>query len=216
MASAIPEITDVTEKCMRSGAIRVAIDRNTAGCAAGSSGGEATRLAPGFPGVAIGGPLFMLAASLSGCSSIDSIASRDNVQDSGFVTVALKATTYNAGHIGRAYLIPSGDRTVVRIEASGVPDTVTRPIHLYTYIYGGSCSAHGGEPEFTLTGVVLANSVAHPASIGAFAGALTISNFAPVGSDVLRAKAHAIVVKTAPADGDHDLFCGEIRGQPAP
>jgi len=58
---------------------------------------------------------------------------------------------------------------------------------------------------------VLASSVAHPASIGAVVGAVTISNVAPVSVDSLCEKPHAIVVKTTPADGDHDLFCGDRR-----
>ncbi len=121
----------------------------------------------------------------------------------------LTATPYNAGRIGRAYLVPNGDRTLVRIEASGVPDTVTRPIHLYTFIYEGSCAAHADKAAFALAESVLASSVANPAGIGAFGGPLTITNAAPIAFDALRAKPYAIVVKTSPADGDRDLYCGD-------
>jgi hypothetical protein len=151
----------------------------------------------------------LLAAWLSGCASVDPAG-----RDAGdFATVVLTATPYNAGRIGRAYLVPNGDRTVVRIEASGVPDTVARPIHLYTFIYEGSCIAHAGKPAFALNDTVLASSVANPAGIGAFGGALTISNTAPISAAALRAKPYAIVVKTAPSDGDHDLYCGDVGGR---
>ncbi len=158
---------------------------------------------------AVGG---MLAASLSGCASIENAPERTETPSREVVTILLTATPYNAGRIGRAYLIPSGGRTVVRIEASGVPPYVTRPIHLYTYLYEGSCSEHGGKPAFDLNAIVLASSIANPAGIGAFGGAVTVSNAAPIAIDVLRAKPYAIVVKTGPADGDDALFCGDANG----
>ena len=122
----------------------------------------------------------------------------------------LTAATYNAGHNGRAFLIPTGNRTVVRIEVSGVTGFVARPVHLYTFIFAGSCGARGPTPAYALTDVVLASPVAHPGSIGAFTGPMTISNAAPVPIVALRATPHAIVVKTAPADGNHALFCGDV------
>ena len=117
---------------------------------------------------------------MSGCTSIEGPAARRDGPSTEFLAIELAATIYNSGHIGRAFLIPSGDRTIVRIEASGVPDTVTRPIHLYTYIYEGTCVARSKKPAFALTETVLATSVAHPTAIGAFGGPLTISNAAPI------------------------------------
>jgi len=155
----------------------------------------------------------VLAASLSGCASVDNNATPREVPVREFATVVLIATPYNAGRVGAAYLLPRGDRTIVRIEASGVPSTVARPIHLYTFIFEGSCVVHAGKPAFALTETVLASSLANPAEIGAFDGALTIANSAPVSYATLRAKPHAIVVKSAPSDGDQDLFCGDIGGR---
>jgi hypothetical protein len=152
----------------------------------------------------------VLAGLISGCASVAGDGDRRDAPGETFATVLLTATLYNAGRIGRAYLVPNGDRTVVRIEASGVPETITRPIHLYTFIYEGSCAARSEKAVFALTDTVLASSVANPAGIGAFGGPLTITNTAPISFDALRAKPYAIVVKTSPADGDRDLYCGDV------
>ena len=154
----------------------------------------------------------VIAAFMAGCASVADDGDRGDRPAAAFAVVVLTATPYNAGRIGRAYLVPSGDRTVVRIDASGVPDTVARPVHLYTFIYEGSCAAHSEKPAFALTDTVLASSLANPAGIGAFDGALTITNAAPISFDALRAKPYAIVAKTSPADGDRDLYCGNAGG----
>lgn len=156
----------------------------------------------------------LLAASLSDCASVDDkgAASRD-VPARDFATIVLIAAPYNVGRVGAAYLLPNGDRTIVKIEASGVPSTVARPIHLYTFIFEGSCVVHAQKPAFALTETVLATSVANPGGIGSFGGPLTLANAAPVSYAALRAKPYAIVVKSAPSDGDQDLFCGDIGGR---
>lgn len=127
------------------------------------------------------------------------------------VTVPLEATTQAAGEIGRAYLLPEGAGTRVQIEVSGVPpQTTTRPVHLYTFIYEGSCDRLGPQPAYALTERVLAQSP----SVGAVApaaGPFTVSNTAPIALEKLRAGGFAIVVKTSPADGNWEIFCGNVR-----
>src|SRR6476661_4266894 len=147
----------------------------------------------------------VLAALISACAPVAGDGDRSDAPDRTFATVVLTATAYNGGRIGRAYVVPDGQRTIVRIEVSGVPNSVTRPIHLYTFIYEGSCAARSEKAAFALTETVLASSVANPAGIGAFGGVLTISNVAPISLDALRAKPHAIVVKTSSADGGRDF-----------
>src|SRR4249920_1612983 len=90
----------------------------------------------------------VIAALMAGCASVADVGDRSEALGGAFATVVLTAAPYNAGRIGRAYLVPSGDRTVVRIDASGVPDTVARPIHLYTFIHEGSCAAFSERPAF--------------------------------------------------------------------
>jgi len=151
----------------------------------------------------------VIAALMAGCASVAHDGDRSDAPGGVFAAIVLTAAPYNAGRIGTAYLIPSGDRTVVRIDSSGVPDTVSRPIHLYTFIYEGSCAAPSEKPAFALTDSVLASSLANPAGIGAFGGTVTIANAAPISFDALRGRPYAIVVKTSPADGDRDLYCGD-------
>ncbi len=164
-----------------------------------------------LPGTCMGAGV--LAALISACTSVAGDGERRDAPGGTLATVVLTAAPYNAGRIGRAYLVPDGQRTIVRIEASGVPNTVTRPIHLYTFIHEGSCAARTEKAAFALTDTVLASSVANPAGIGAFGGVLTITNVAPISFDALRAKPYAIVVKTSPADGDRDLYCGDSGGR---
>jgi hypothetical protein len=129
-------------------------------------------------------------------------------------SVVLSASRINAGETGRAMLIPVDDRTQVTIIVSGVPsDLVSRPIHLYTFIYRGSCTGLDAQPSYALTDRVLAQSPAS-AAVSLAGGALTITNTAPVSIDALYKDDYAIRVMTSPADGNREVFCGNIRLAP--
>lgn len=149
-----------------------------------------------------------LAATLLGCASAPPTtdASAPASSPDRLVNIPLAASRVNAGESAWATLIARGDRTAATITASGVPPQVSRPVHLYTYIYGGSCRALSARPAYSLTGVVLARAGAS----GNMGAPLTVSNTAEVRLAQLRDQPHAIVVKSAPADGDLNLFCGEI------
>jgi hypothetical protein len=126
------------------------------------------------------------------------------------VTIKLQATPRNAGQIGRAFLIAQGSETRVQVEVSGVPPQVSsRPVHLYTFIYEGTCDQRSVQPAFSLLDRVLAQS---PASSGIVParGPFTISNTAPVTLEKLQGTPHAIVVTTSPADGSVEIFCGTV------
>jgi hypothetical protein len=84
------------------------------------------------------------------------------------VIVNLGPTALVAGEIGRAFLVPEGEGTRVQIEVSGVPPQVTtRPVHLYTYIFQGSCGRLGAQPAYALVQRVMAES---PSGRGSPAG----------------------------------------------
>ena len=121
--------------------------------------------------------------------------------------MVLTAARINAGETGRAILVPLGERTQVTIIVSGVPvELASRPVHLYTFVYGGACDNPLAKASYALTERVLAQSAT---STGG--GAFTITNVAPVPMDVLRREPYSIRVKTSPADGDREIFCGDIR-----
>ena len=143
-----------------------------------------------------------LGAGLAGCAGAPS-SSADRL-----VNIPLAASRMNAGETAWATLIGRGDRTDATIMASGVPPQVARPIHLYTYIYRGGCGALSAAPAYSLTGVVLARS---GGASGNLSAPYSVANTADVRLSELRAQPHAIVVRSAPADGDLSLFCGNIK-----
>ena len=125
------------------------------------------------------------------------------------VYVSLQATSRNAGQIGRAFLLPEGSGTRVQVEVSGVaPTLATRPVHLYTYLYKGRCDQRSAEPAFALLDRVLAQS---PAGTPSARGPYTVSNTVRLPFERATAGPFAIVVRTSPADGGVDLFCGNVE-----
>ena len=124
------------------------------------------------------------------------------------VYVTLQATTRNAGQIGRAFLLPEGGGSRIQVEVSGVPPMLsTRPVHLYTYLYAGRCDQRSAKPAFALLDRVLAQT---PSGTGGLRGPFTVSNTAPLPFARLTAGPYAIVVRTSPADGSIDIFCGNV------
>jgi len=122
--------------------------------------------------------------------------------------IALTAASINAGATGRAILVALGQRTQVTIVVSGVPpELVSRPVHLYTSLTGGTCAIRSSRPSYVLVDRVLAQPAS---SAGAVGGALTLTNVAPVPLETLRSS-YAVRVATSPADGDREIFCGEIQ-----
>jgi hypothetical protein len=124
------------------------------------------------------------------------------------VYVTLQATQRNAGQIGRAFLLPEGTGTRVQVEVSGVPPMLaTRPVHLYTYLYKGRCDQRSAEPAFALLDRVLAQT---PAGTPSARGPFTVSNPVRLPFERVTAGPYAIVIKTSPADGSVDIFCGNV------
>ena len=127
------------------------------------------------------------------------------------LTVPLVATARNAGEIGRAFLISRGAVTDVVVEVSGVPPLIaSRPVHLYTYLYEGRCDALPPKSRFALTDRVLAQRAAG-AGLPA-GGPFTVSNTVPLALDALRRAHHAIAIRTSSADGNVEIFCGNMVG----
>lgn len=122
------------------------------------------------------------------------------------VIVPLTASPVVSG-VGRATLVDRRGATDVSVTVSRVPWGVTLPVHLYTYVYRGSCGRLSPQPERELTKRVLA----HNLGIGrAFRGPYTVGNTVAMPLAELRSAPRAILVKSAPADGGVDLYCGDI------
>jgi len=66
------------------------------------------------------------------------------------MTVRLTPTGQSAGEIGQAVLVALAKKTALTVQLSGVPDYVSRPVHLYTYIYEGVCGKLSAKPAYSL------------------------------------------------------------------
>jgi len=158
-------------------------------------------------------PLPLLTAAftvgLAGCAATDPSQTEDMQGDRAdvVVNIPLGASRINAGKIAWAHLIGRGEQTAVMVTAAGVPPQVSRPVHLYTYIYEGACGALASSPAHSLNQTVLARSKSFAGQVGP---PYTVQNTARVSLAVLAATPHALLVRSAPADGNLDLFCGDI------
>jgi hypothetical protein len=125
------------------------------------------------------------------------------------ITVRLAASRYNSGESGMAVLVPAGSETMMTIQISGVPDYTSRPIHLTAEVFGGGCGSRSQEAIYAPSGPILAHSLIRPAAIGALRGPSRIAHRLPVQFEELRTTPFAISVRLRPADGNHEIFCGD-------
>ena len=139
----------------------------------------------------------LLGGMLSGCTS-----QHQGGADSA--AVQLVATSHNAGRIGQATLSARGEQTDLSAFVSGVPFGITLPPRLAVYIYPGTCAQPGANPAYAL------NRTLTTSRLGAVDG-WRLSRSANVTLATLRTTPHALVLRTAPADGALDIFCGDIN-----
>ncbi|MBT8766755.1 hypothetical protein [Metapseudomonas boanensis] len=142
--------------------------------------------------------LIMAAVGLCGCASPANDAKKE------IVSVKLNATPRNAGEIAWATLAPLGDETDISLRVGGVPFYVIRPVHLYTFIYPGTCANPGASPAYELNRTITTYRLVQ-------GDVWRLSKSAPVPLSTLRSGDYSIVLRTAPADGGYDIFCGDIR-----
>jgi Cu/Zn superoxide dismutase len=120
------------------------------------------------------------------------------------VTVTLTASAQNAGKIGQVTLVAHGQATEMLFFISGVPPGTTAPAHVYTYVYPGSCSNLGEKPAFAMTRrTVLGDHVPYQEN--------KLWRTIPMSLDDLTSSDYAIVVRSSPADGFREMFCGDIK-----
>ena len=155
---------------------------------------------------------FAAGVSLVVCAILVACSTSTDLRRDDSVSVTLTAAQINAGQTGRALLTPVGERTQVTIIVSGVPTELSsRPVHLYAYVYRGFCGNLASDPSYALTEHVLAQSPTSP-TFATMRGPLSITNMAPISIDTLNKDGYAILVKTSAADGNREIFCGNIPG----
>ncbi|MNZ34997.1 hypothetical protein D3C78_523850 [compost metagenome] len=120
------------------------------------------------------------------------------------VNIDLQATQRNAGRIAQATLSPVDDKTYMTVFVSGAPQGTTRPLRLYTFIYPGTCAKPGAKPAYELNDTV----VTHRRSR---IDGWSLYKMVPAPLATLRSGDYSIVLRTSPADGNYDIFCGDVR-----
>lgn len=131
---------------------------------------------------------------ISGCAT---------TPDSQITSVPLNATMHNAGHIAQATMIPVGSETQFWLIVAGVPQGTSLPGRLSSYIYSGSCANLSPKPAYDLN--------RGPNSV--FYSQKSVQRFwksAPITVDALRSGNYVLVVRQSPADGNRDIFCGDL------
>ena len=141
------------------------------------------------------------AASSCGCAGT---ADNRRLDTASFM---LQAGSSNTDETGRGFMTAQGDRTMINLTITSVPPWVARPIQLFTFVYAGSCAKRDATPAYALNDTVQVNA---QNSVGV-SGPFTIAKTVPVSLATLRSGEYAIVLRTSPADGNRDIFCGDMK-----
>lgn len=134
----------------------------------------------------------LITAGLLGCTHSSSQS----------VNLALQGTGRNAGQVGRVTLTDMGDKTNFNFYITGVPTGTLLPPRLYSFVNQGSCQ-QPGPVAFAMNDQVNTRSDAGTKGWSFYRSA-------PISLTQLQAGAHSIVVRSAPSDGDGDIFCGDV------
>ena len=126
------------------------------------------------------------------------------------VVIPLRATPNNAGNVGRVTLLPQNGETGIRLDLSGVPSGTTIPVHVYTFIYEAACDALPSHAAYALNDRVLVTTVAGNLGVTP-RGPYRLAHTAPLSMNELLSGRFSIVLRSAPADGDRVIYCGELR-----
>lgn len=146
--------------------------------------------------------------AICGCAGTGSPANRSTAAD--LVVIPLRATQINAGNVGQVTLLPMDGATSVRLDISGVPGDITVPIRVYTYIYEAGCGALPSRATYALNDRVLVTNTAGNLGLRP-RGAYNIAHTAPLSMNELLSGRFSIALRSAPADGDRVIYCGELR-----
>lgn len=118
------------------------------------------------------------------------------------VTIPLNATPQNLGQIANTTLATQGNETAFSFFIGGVPNGTLRPLNLYTFINKGSCE-RPGPVAYAMNDRINTDLM----SVGGW----TYSRSAPVAMSELLSGGYSVVVRSTPADGNVDIFCGDIK-----
>ena len=151
-------------------------------------------------------PLLLCACASTGASDGGGV----RAGRAGAMVVPLAASRYNAGQIGSATLLPQDGNTRVLLQFSGVSNFSTSPVRVFTYLYEGSCGQLPERPAYSLNDQVLVRRDTGSLAFGP-RGSMRLSHEAPLPIDELASGRFALALRSAPADGNNLLYCGDLR-----
>ena len=152
----------------------------------------------------------LVVATIAGLHLMWGCTTSNRAAEASTKTVQLSATGMNAGQVGKAFLRPQSDATVVTIEVSGLSVTTTPPVQLYMAVFEGRCGNLAPNPKYALNKVVLVTEINNPTSLSPASGPFRLTNTAPAPLSQLTSSPHALVVRTSPADLNREVFCGNL------
>ena len=141
---------------------------------------------PRYPLVAL-----LVSASLFGCTTSSEHG----------ISIPLAATRHNVGQIANTTLANWDQNTGFDFFISGVHTGTSLPLRIYTFIHKGSCQ-QPGPVAYAMNDKVNTER--------AVVAGWTFSRSAPIALPELLAGQYSIVLRSAPEDGNLDLFCGDI------
>ncbi len=139
--------------------------------------------------------ILVVAGLLGGCAA-------SSGGNSSLAEVPLVGTQANKGQTGMAVLVDKGDSTDLNFTVSGVPVGASAPLQLLSFVYPGSCASLGAAPAYSLN----QDTQVFPGPAG-----WGMNKSLPVSLSALRQSPYALVVRSSPADGNQNIFCGDIR-----
>jgi hypothetical protein len=125
-------------------------------------------------------------------------------------TVPLAASRSAAGGVARATMLPAGDTTRVELFFSAAGPAPTIPLHVYTYLYEGSCAQLPTQPVLDLNDTVLVHTATGEVA-QTRRGAFTLSHRVDLPLATVAGGRYALALHAAPADGGELLYCGDLR-----
>src|SRR5437899_8154401 len=96
----------------------------------------------------------LVVATIAGLHLMWGCTTSNRAAEASTKTVQLSATGMNAGQVGKAFLRPQSDATVVTIEVSGLSVATTPPVQLYMAVFEGRCGNLAPNPKYALNKVV--------------------------------------------------------------
>ena len=125
------------------------------------------------------------------------------------MVVPLAAAPGNAGALARATLTGDAHRTRIAVFFTAAGPQPTIPLHVYTYLYEGSCGALPQQAAYSLNERVLVETQ-NGNMAQSRRGAFTLSHELDVPLPQLLAGRYALALRSSPQDGGALLYCGEL------